>query len=236
MTVQKGAESGIIIIPASFENSPEGAHLILDAEVAGDVAVAGDFAYIPAYSDGFFVVDVSDKENPREVAQMETRGLARYAEVEGGFLYLTDGNLLVYDLSDPADPELICNYDTPTLAGQVLVADGYTFLILSESLLILDISNPAEPAEVGYFNPYGSPVDITVISPYLYVAETSLLSVFDCSEALEVLPELEGRPPITFLLDPAYPNPFNSRTNVRFNLPRSGRIALDIFDCQGTEN
>ncbi len=41
------------------------------------------------------------------------------------------------------------------------------------------------------------------------------------------------RIPRTFRFDPAYPNPFNPETNLRFALPAGGIVTLEIYDIQG---
>ena len=39
--------------------------------------------------------------------------------------------------------------------------------------------------------------------------------------------------PQRFLLHPNAPNPFSPRTEIRFDLPRSGPIRLEVFDVAG---
>ena len=39
--------------------------------------------------------------------------------------------------------------------------------------------------------------------------------------------------PTKFSVDRAYPNPFNSRSNVRFALPRAGLVQIFVYDCLG---
>ena len=39
--------------------------------------------------------------------------------------------------------------------------------------------------------------------------------------------------PREFVLDPNYPNPFNSSTTIRYRLEEPGRVRLEIFDVQG---
>ncbi len=45
--------------------------------------------------------------------------------------------------------------------------------------------------------------------------------------------ENDFRPPTTVLLDPAYPNPFNNRTSLRFAVPISSPYQIQLFDRQG---
>ena len=41
--------------------------------------------------------------------------------------------------------------------------------------------------------------------------------------------------PTKFSLDQNYPNPFNPKTQIQFNLDRSGDVVLDLFDIRGVK-
>ena len=55
--------------------------------LARDVAVQGDFAYVPD-EDGLRVVDVSDPPNPTEVVYHDTPGSAHGVYVSGSTAYV----------------------------------------------------------------------------------------------------------------------------------------------------
>ena len=53
---------------------------------------------------------------------------------------------------------------------------------------------------------------------------------------IEYVPQGDtGTVPDVFSLGPIYPNPFNSRTNIRYQLPLSVNVVLTIFDVNGRE-
>ena len=39
--------------------------------------------------------------------------------------------------------------------------------------------------------------------------------------------------PAEFSLAPAYPNPFNPSTQIRFSVPQAGHVSLKIYDAAG---
>ncbi len=43
----------------------------------------------------------------------------------------------------------------------------------------------------------------------------------------------EGHSPLTFALHPAFPNPFNAATTIRFDLPHDSAVTLAVFDVNG---
>lgn len=42
-------------------------------------------------------------------------------------------------------------------------------------------------------------------------------------------------PPLTFAIDQNYPNPFNPSTTIRFQIPRSGQVVLNVYNILGQE-
>ena len=74
--------------------------------------------------------------------------------------------------------------------------------------------------------------------PVLIVPGTVEEVIFE--KVVQVNPQgVPGRPfkgkPTGFLLDPAYPNPFNSSTRVSFELPQAGRAIMAVYDLSGRE-
>jgi len=39
--------------------------------------------------------------------------------------------------------------------------------------------------------------------------------------------------PSTFILQPAFPNPFNSTTNISFDIPHNSEVSISIYDLSG---
>lgn len=233
----------ISIIPNVFNVSPEFNPIPIEGYLTDDVIVVGDYAYFPSGTDGIYVIDIHDKNSPEVIRQIEVRGAARSGASDGRYLYITDGNFNVFSLEDPSSPELRLELDIPDTAIYVRVHDNYAYLTSGfiyewrsaspTALVILDISNPLEPYETGYFRASLNPLKMTINPPNLFVQLNGGLSIYDCSEALEVPPANQQTRPTTLLLNPAFPNPFNSSTRISFSLPGENTVSLFLYDSNG---
>ncbi len=96
------------------------------------------------------------------------------------YVAVGEAGIKIIDVSDPGEPVLIADFDTPGLGkgievvgSSVYVADG------SFGLQVIDISNPAKPSSRGSFLTVGSAVAVTVADGFVYVScGTAGISVF----------------------------------------------------------
>ena len=65
------------------------------------------------------------------------------------------------------------------------------------------------------------------------MADGTHFEVFDCSDALRVSSSDFIINPESFIIAPAYPNPFNAQTRIAYDLPKSANVKLSIFDING---
>jgi hypothetical protein len=59
------------------------------------------------------------------------------------------------------------------------------------------------------------------------------VKVYEITDPATSVPGTERDQPRTFSLDPNYPNPFNSTTNIVYNLENTGHVALKIYNSLG---
>jgi parallel beta-helix repeat protein len=100
-----------------------------------DIAVSGNYAYLPNQEDGFFVIDISDPANPYEVgsnqsiyghANIDVSGGLAYVAISGGSL---SGQLKVLSIADPHNPFVIHSFDTgSTFAMDVHISRDYAYV------------------------------------------------------------------------------------------------------------
>ena len=199
--------------------------------------------FIAGGDNGVLAYDIRDPSLPQELWRLETPGSVRHLSLSGDRLYLTDGALLIYDVSDPAQPEELGHFvheDWSAYALTVKESVAYVSFyppyesgLRGQRIFLLNVSDPAEISVIGYYDTYASPSSFIASPPYLYSAEYRLWAIYDCSAALSAPPSSDFiLHPSSFILS-CYPNPFNSSTTIKFNLPTPGPVHLEVYDPLG---
>jgi hypothetical protein len=152
------------------------------------VAVAGNYTYVGVGS-RLVVLDTSTPNAPREVGSSEPVG----ASVEDvsvvshtAFVAAGGAGLYAIDISSPACPTIIGNYDTPGYAEGLTVADKYAYVADGpDGLQILNIADPAQPTEVSAIYSLNYIFDVVVQESYVYMAAAGAgLLVADVSDPI----------------------------------------------------
>lgn len=164
---------------------------------ARGVYVSGDYAYVSCWTEGLYIINISNPANPSLAGHISTApGQAWDAHVQGNHAYVADdqnGGLQVIDVSDPYHPNIVGNYDTPGWAFSlsvdsnfVYMADGYT-----GSLQILNIGDPTNPTFVSHFDTHGWARGIFFANGIAYIANGNAgLEIVDVSDPAN--PQLLG--------------------------------------------
>jgi len=165
-----------------------------------DVAINGNFAYLTGQRFYFSVLNISD---PTEPALIDTCWLGWTSSwnvaVAGNHLYVTDGregdwnmetgNLNIYDITTPDEPEPVGQLETEHLLKTVVVDDKIVFVYYLEDIggegpesagvLVVDVSEPAEPQLLAEYElEYGGYVftndvdDLVIVGDLLIVANS----------------------------------------------------------------
>ncbi len=147
-------------------------------------AVTDERLYVTA-TDGLYAVDVRDKTLPLVSGFFEATNAHKIA-VSGMFAYFLDseGDLLIVDLSNPADLILAGSYDIPGYALDLAVAENIVFIIDNNAdLRILDASDKSSPIEIGFHDSPNQYLDITANGTLAFIAAGhDGLRVFDASD------------------------------------------------------
>ncbi len=166
---------------------------------------------------------------------------------------VTHTRTMVWDVTDLNDPVLAKEFISANTSidhnmyvkGNRLYQSNYI-----DGLHVLDISDPTNPAEAAFFDTH--PQTFTSVwdgtwsnYPYLRSGAVAIASDPDgvfiiclagqvcTNQAVDAESELQLPTGIT--LDPAYPNPFNPATTVRYTLAEATTVRLSVSDALGRE-
>jgi hypothetical protein len=110
---------------------------------ADSVEVRGNYLYIGGHNDGIWIVDISNRSQPKELSFLSNNN-GRNAEVrlQGNNLYIAGAwaGLCIADISNPADPRLVL-YDFGDSIGRILPDGNYVYT----SAGIVDLTNMGNP-------------------------------------------------------------------------------------------
>ncbi len=175
---------------------PEVVEVAVEPAGCEDIAVAGDYAYVAGNRYGFYVMDISDPENPYAVANLDSNetGLFRADRiaVHGDYVYMADnssasspdtGIVWIFDVSDPTAPTYAGSLmRSGKIFGWDIEGDHLYTATQYEGMVVFDMSDPVNLIEVGDY--YISQTrDVKVSGDYAFLLENfDSLSVFDVSD------------------------------------------------------
>ncbi|MCY1076358.1 LVIVD repeat-containing protein [Archangium lansingense] len=145
-----------------------------------DVYVTKGHAYVVSIVElgragGLTVFDVGNPSAPVKVKtiQLETDNFWNGVWAKGDALYVASASrgVLVFDISTPADPQLLRKLPGGNINVHTVFAEGNRLYAASSSgVLLFDITTPLEPVELNRYAPYpGLPHDMFARGDRLYV-------------------------------------------------------------------
>ncbi|MGD9732351.1 MAG: C13 family peptidase [Desulfamplus sp.] len=166
------------------------------------IAVANGKAYVGGgYLD---VIDITNPTEPFIVGSVKTEGnittSAPYGiRVLNGKVYVADSSLVsgysglsIIDVTNPAQPFICGNVDTPGRAQAVTVYDEKAYVVNGGSgLQVIDIKNPEQPVIIAGVSIPGSAYSVAVVDQKAYVASgNGGLQIVDVSNPVK--PQIVG--------------------------------------------
>ncbi|MBZ0264491.1 carboxypeptidase regulatory-like domain-containing protein [bacterium] len=139
-------------------------------EKVNGVAIQGDFAYLA--SGGIRVIDISNPNNPFEVAFEEFGYRSQDIAVSEGYAYITDYNdLHVVNISDPLNLIYVNEIEVNGHAEEIEIEQNYIYLSSSEDeLLIFNLNTPDHPELASILNTDERIRDISIANNCAYLA------------------------------------------------------------------
>lgn len=143
-----------------------------------DIAVSGNYAYVTnaKTSNGFSVIDISDPENPSELAELNVGGKGRNVAVSGSYAYVTiekkNPGFGIVNISSPSSPSLVSTLNIGDYGSDLYISGNYAYVGVdqsSDSFTVIDISNKSNPSVVATLD-FGDGVqDVEIYGDYAYI-------------------------------------------------------------------
>lgn len=148
-------KTGLLVLDVS--NPEEGIHVISSYSVSTNythfIELSDDLVVLDNNGKGFFLFDVSNIEDPVPLASEIVETDVYDAAIWEDYLFIvgyTTG-LLVYNISDPTNPEVVANYRSiPEIndlySYDISIRDGLAYIATSkyDGLVILNVTNPLD--------------------------------------------------------------------------------------------
>ena len=155
----------------------------LDAE---NIAVSGDYACVALNDQGIAVVDISDPQNPIEVALAERGGDPKVIQISGDYAYIgyTGEGIKVLNIMNPLIPYFENVIYPVTLYVSDLFIDNDLMYIthFDCQLTIIDISDPLNPGVVSVSNLNDDSNHVFVSEDKAYIANDRGFIILDVAD------------------------------------------------------
>ncbi len=145
---ETAGDRSLLVYDVSLLGTPQLVNSVPLAEQGGEVTIEGDFLYVIASIDGFYVFDLTSPAIPLLRSYTAVPASTREITVENGVALVTSsgGGVSVWDVSNPDAPTMLSVIDPGHLVHNTAVRDGLAYLAGDyEGLKVYDVSNPEFP-------------------------------------------------------------------------------------------
>lgn len=221
-------------------SSPQNMQIIGTLPMSGyatDVVMVDHRAYATAKNTGVSlqIFDLTDPSAAVPLGSLAVNELTHSLCVVDDMVYITDFTvgLAVIDAADPTQPVLLGTTPTPGRADDVVVRDGVAYVADGDGgCQVVDVSDPTRPTVLGSLSTAGSPYAVAATPDGVVLSDRGhglavAWSQCDVTTGVRTGPA-PAVPPLA-----AYPNPFNPRVTVSFDLSRSGPARVAVHDLAG---
>jgi hypothetical protein len=230
---------GVAVHDVSDPQSPGYVSSYTIAEASNEfpeVSVSGRTVFMAMDESGFYSVDFSDIPGPQIMQHLPAVTSGRALDRVGDLLYhfsLPGFTVTTIDVGDPADMIVLGynNLDLPDYLDMT-ITESHAYFSSVLGLKTFELSEAWIFDPVALTNWWG--ISNTVGDEMLYTVLGSQFTCLypQCTDQVAVDPVT---PVPTLITLDAWPNPFNPRTMLSFNLERSGRTRLSVHDLSGRE-
>ncbi len=234
--------NGIHVIDGSNLSAPRFVTFLEDSEMTPHQLMReNNTLYLSKNYNEVSCYDVSDPANPIETghAVVPFQSDLRLIAAQNGYLYYQSMSpYLIYalDMHNQTNPVVVDSLDYGAGGvvnfGECQIVNNLLYLPCgNQGIKIVDVSNPTNLRIVASHqtsNAWG----VAPIGYNTLVANNTGLILLNCATINGVEPTNSDLP-MSVTLTPAFPNPFNATTTLKYSLPQRSEVRLELFDLTG---
>jgi hypothetical protein len=186
------SDGGLRVLDLRDPTNPVSAGTYQSTGHIDGIALAGDHALLAISDVGIEIVNLDVPTSPTLVATYPTGSevqdlavagklafVATLATFDGAARAWVGGGIQILDISNPADPQWIGWYDTPSEVGpyetgQIAVSGTHGYVAARKNgLLVIDVSEPSLPRRVGGHAASGPAYGVSISGDHAFVAGRS---------------------------------------------------------------
>jgi len=183
------------------------------------------------------IFDVSDPSRPLIRGTIRSIDEVRDAAIHDGYAYIlaiqtpTQDILKTYNLADPYHPELVATDLLLNRADRLYRFGDRLYALGFNHGQIMNLASPESPETTGTFPTHGTFGEGLAVHGSILTVSGWLVSIRDNS--MDHVGMDETTPHASCRLSAPYPNPFNPRTTVTFEVNRPQELSLSVHDLRG---
>jgi len=138
------------------------------------IVVRENRLYLTADLKGFYIIDISEPNQPRILGTYEMTGFAYGLDVAGDFAFIanSDTGFHIIDIKDPSSPKPVGKLRTDGECYAVAVEEGCAYIADGDGgLKILDVSDPSSIKLIGVLETDGFINDVSIDGKFAYVSD-----------------------------------------------------------------
>lgn len=212
--------------------------------------VRGNFVFEANYTAGLRILDITDRENPVEVAFFDTYTANNNASFNGAwssYPYFESGNVIVSNIEDGlfiVKPDLgslpveLISFDALRNGEDVVLRWTTASELNNAGFSVEQLANDTF-TEIGFVGGAGTTEDaqaytyaVNNLGPGQHtfrLKQVDFDGAFELSETVTVVVDA----PASLALSDAYPNPFNPTTLISVSVARTQQVRVEAYNYQG---
>jgi hypothetical protein len=202
------------------------------------IVLVGNDAYIADGDSGLVVLNVTNPGLPQLAGALHLPGRSLALAISGQVAYVSaylpsGSGVYAVDVTNPSSPAQI-SFTTIGLLFSISLSGNYLYIADQFSMLrVFNVTNPSSLQQVGFYDTPGNPSGLEVMNGYLYVSDFPWFGIYH--PTLTNVNRISVSVPSEPVLEPAFPNPFNNSTEIRYRVAKTSPVTLKIFDVNGRE-